>query len=736
MSKNSTKNRIDFRAWIQGALIVIGVAFFAFLISLTDIFEGLGLKLYDKSFLWRGTISIGGSSGVENLQPLRDSPEIVVVAIDQETADSLSFPFNRIYYAQLIGKLNELGARIVVLDIDFSSRSIIPESDSIFYRAIEEAGNVILMGKISMIFHHGLKEPIAEIKHPVKEVAPVDCPWGLANEIIDQDGVTRRYVLYLSLNDKIYLSLGMKIYSLLFGLENEIPGFNSAGELEYGDLVIPRSGPSDYFINYYGPAGTFPTYSFYSVVQGDYDFDDLLAGLSPEEVELLTASGMADILSESPFKDKIVLVGASAEDLQDNKITPFFDYLEVGDTKRERRRTPGVEVHANALQMLIDGSYIKQIDIRWIILAVVIISLLIYLNGRLKRQWLAFLIIICLLVLISGGGIWLFIKQGIWFNEVPLLLVVFIGYPTNLVYRFVLSQREKAMIRGMFSQYVPKKVTDALIANPDLMKLGGERRRMSVLFTDVAGFTAISEKLPPEELVMLLNEYLTAMSQVIADNDGIIDKYEGDLIMAEFGAPLWFEDHAVRCCLAALGMQRLLSEMRRKWKTEGRDELYSRIGINTGEMSVGNMGSKQLFDYTVMGDSVNLSSRLESANKNYNTSIIIGYGTWLDVHESFITRPLDFLRVKGKNEPVEVFELIGEDESDLIQTKSKILEIYNQGIADFRNRQFEDAGKLFEKALEIDSQDGPSKVYYNRCEVLIAQPPAEDWDGAYTLTEK
>ncbi len=687
----------------------------AIFIGKTGVFNELELNLYDWEFQMRG------------IRPV-DTSDITIVAIDQQTSDSLSFPFDRRYYGELIRRLNKLGARIIVFDIDFSSVSN-SLSDSVFYAAIEEAGNVILSGKIDFICRRGFRNKIAEPKPPVSQVAPQGTPWGLVDEMVDADNITRRYPLFLEVGDVAYLSLGMKTYSIVNGFKDVKPVITNCGDFLFGDLSIPRIERQTCLINYYGPAGTFPTYSFIDVVSGKYEFDDYLAGLSKEEQELLAASGMDDIFSESPFQGKIVLVGASDEYLQDNKFTPFF-------CDANPHKTPGVEVHANALQMFFDASYIRIVGFSWILAGVLLLSAVVFIIVRQRRQWLAFLGALVLLGLILSVGIWLFVSRGLWLHQMQLMMAVAVGYPVNLVYRFIETQREKTMIRGMFSQYVQKEVTDALIANPGLAKLGGERRRMSVMFADIAGFTTVSEKLSPEELVALLNEYLTEMSQIISNNRGIIDKYEGDLVMAEFGAPIWFEDHAACCCRAALEMQVRLVGMREKWRAEGRAELCSRVGINTGDMNLGNLGSEQLFDYTVMGDAVNLASRLEGANKTYSTTIMIGCETWKDVSKQFVTRPLDFIMVKGKTKPVEVFELLAENKNSVSPIKYRVLELFKQGVEQYRQREFSEALPFFQQALKVDPQDGPSRVYLERCELYIAQPPDDNWDGVWTLTEK
>jgi len=351
-------------------------------------------------------------------------------------------------------------------------------------------------------------------------------------------------------------------------------------------------------------------------------------------------------------------------------------------------------------------------------------------------HWSGIVVASGLLLAILVGSIYLFIGHRIWLREMPLLLAVILGYPSNLLFRFIQSQKEKAMIRGMFAQYVPKGYVQQLIQNPDMLKLGGERRRMTMLFSDIQGFSTHSEKLTPEELVALLNEYLTAMTRVVFANDGIVDKYEGDLVMAEFGAPIWNPNHAAQGCRTGLGMQKKLAELRLKWRSEGKFELRCRVGINTGDVIVGNMGSEEKFDYTVMGDAVNLASRLEGANKEYKTEIMIGHNTWLDVKDQFVTRPLDLLKVMGKNESVAVYELMAEKPEELPPERLAVIAVYNEGMKLYREAKFAEAKAVFEKALEVDPTDSPSKVYVKRCDLYIENPPGADWDGVYTMQSK
>ncbi|HNB56489.1 MAG TPA: adenylate/guanylate cyclase domain-containing protein, partial [bacterium] len=240
----------------------------------------------------------------------------------------------------------------------------------------------------------------------------------------------------------------------------------------------------------------------------------------------------------------------------------------------------------------------------------------------------------------------------------------------------------------------------------------------------------------PVELVHLLNEYLTAMTNIISKYDGIIDKYEGDAIMAEFGAPLQDDEHAAKACYAALEMQEKLVEMRVKWKREGRPELKARAGINSGNVVLGNMGSESVFDYTVMGDNVNLASRLEGANKEYGTYIMISEMTLQFVKEQVITRELDILRVKGKAKGVRVFEVIARTSTGITANMKKTIENYNKGLELYRQQRWDEAMVLFKTALTTNPDDGPSQTYIERCEEFKLNPPPENWDGIFEMKTK
>jgi len=282
---------------------------------------------------------------------------------------------------------------------------------------------------------------------------------------------------------------------------------------------------------------------------------------------------------------------------------------------------------------------------------------------------------------------------------------------------------------------VSSSVVNEMLKSPEKLKLGGDKKDLSVLFSDIRGFTTISEGLTPEELVHLLNEYLTVMTDIVFKYDGTLDKYMGDAIMAVYGAPLDQPDHPSRACHSALDMMVGLKGLNEKWINEGKKPLDIGIGINTGPMMVGNMGSDQRFDYTVMGDAVNLGSRLEGANKSYNTNILISDSTYQRVKDTFVCMELDSVRVKGKTLPVSIYQLIGEKENvsrDYLET----IENFHRGLRLYREQKWDEAVEAFQTVADMNEAIYAAKLYIERAGELKADPPSPDWDGVFTMKTK
>ncbi len=330
---------------------------------------------------------------------------------------------------------------------------------------------------------------------------------------------------------------------------------------------------------------------------------------------------------------------------------------------------------------------------------------------------------------------YLFIVHSIWLEQLGINLALLLPSITIISIKLVNEESQKKFIKGAFSRYIAPDVIDQIMLNPESLELGGENRRITIFFSDVAGFSSISEKLSPPELVALLNEYLSEMTDIIISHGGTIDKYEGDAIMAFYGAPQPYVDHELRACKAAIDMKKKLREMQETWRGIGQHELFVRMGMNTGLAVVGNMGSKMRMDYTAMGDSVNLASRLEGANKHYGTTAMISENTYNNVKDHVDVRKLDKIRVVGKTEPIVIYELLGMKGS-LPQKVYDTIEIYNKGMDMFSEHQWKKALKFFQEALLILPDDGPSKTYVIRCNEFMKKPPSKTWDGVYTFKTK
>jgi adenylate cyclase len=309
-----------------------------------------------------------------------------------------------------------------------------------------------------------------------------------------------------------------------------------------------------------------------------------------------------------------------------------------------------------------------------------------------------------------------------------------IGSFSLVVVYYRTEEKSRKWITSVFGKYVSPVVIDNLIKNPDLINLGGEKRNITIFFSDIRGFTSISERLEPEDLVHLLNEYLTEMTSIIIKNQGLVDKYMGDAIMAFWGAPLDQPDHARIACSSSLEMVEKLKDLQKKWKNEGIPLLNIGIGLNSGNAIVGNMGSSTRFDYTAMGDNVNLASRMEGLNKFYGTSIIITEKTYKIVKDVFEIRKLDAVRVKGKKKPILIYELISE-KNKLDKKYIDFITLYEEGLELYFNKKWNVAIKSFKEALKL-KDDIASHEFIKRCQDFIKNPPTKDWDGVWELKTK
>jgi adenylate cyclase len=694
--------------------IVIGTLFLATIIGYFPTIIDIERNLIDYRFIVRGNLDVSQSP-------------IVIVAIDDQSDESTPerWPWPREYYAHLIENLNQAGAAVIGIDVILGQADIHgEESDETFAEILQMYDNVVLAGKIEKRMLNYGHEDYVSLVEPYDKFIETGTSWGLASMESDPDGILRRYPAGQVYNDSIYPSFAIEIIKKYLNLPEQTPLTADAENFYLQAHILPKFESNALLINFSGASNTFKYYSFDGIVD-DEEFDlieeyDLDSFSDPGDEELNIPKG---ILHSGVLKDKIVLVGATMKELHDFFNTPF-------------ELTPGVEVHANAIQTILSDNYLQGISLTLYYIILIVLALFVWLGTRYLPTLGGILATISLTIVYFVAAFWIFIQFNLVIEiAIPVLLIGF-AYTGHTVYHYILSQHEKKMIQGAFMHYVPEKVVKELIDNPEKLALGGEERVVTVMFTDVAGFTSISEKLSPADLVHLLNEYLTEMTDIILSYEGIIDKYEGDAIMAEFGVPVTFEFHARSACEAAIKMQKRLKELRTKWKGENKPQLRARIGINTGEVIVGNMGSRDVFDYTVMGDHVNLGSRLEGANKFYGTYIMISEFTHDMVQDAFLTRELDLIRVKGKEKPIKVYELIATREDELDPNFTKMLDHYNKGIGYYRAQTWDEAIECFEQCLQLQPEDPPSSEYRKRCINFKFNSPGEDWDGVTVMTEK
>lgn len=716
--KSDTKTKF----WAISGIITIAI-FMAMFLGYMDSFQTLELRLIDLRFTLRGP------------EPVDESP-IIIIAIDDQSDESTPhrWPWPRAYFAHVIENLEEAGVAAIGIDVIFDQADIDSiESDDELAAVLKKYDNVVLAGKILKTFEHN--KTYSTIIPPYDKFKE-NSDWGLVALEADIDGFYRSYLFGQMYNDSLYPSFAAEI------LRTSTPEFKNStlsdddNNFYLGDLQIPKNNPLSMLINFKGPAFSIPYYPFDNILD-DEDFDlledyDLDIFDDPGDADLGLPPGLK---YSGKLKGKIVLIGATMQELHDNFLTPFLEYRSnEGDLIKAEM--PGVEIHANALLTVLQNNYLKQLPGKYNFFILLILAIGTFLITRFLHTGLAAVGTILLALLYFIISILLFINYNIILEMAAPLLVVLFSFIGYTLYQYLMTQKEKRVLRGAFAYYVPEKVVQEIMANPEKLALGGEEREITVIFSDVEGFTSISENLSPRELVLLLNEYLTAMTDIVLKNDGIIDKYEGDAIMAEFGMPVYYANHAKHACETALEMQEELKRLRLKWKKEGKPQLKARVGINTGEVIVGNMGSNTVFDYTVMGDHVNLGSRLEGANKVYKTFIMISEFTYGHVKNDFHTRPLDLIKVKGKNKPIAVYELIGRSSDPLPQFYQDFLELYNKGIDAYKNQRWDEGIDLFEHCLRIKADDYTSELYRTRCIEYKFKSPGPNWDGVMTLTEK
>lgn len=667
--------------------------------------QHLDNKLKDNRFLLRG--------------PLKPAQKVVVIAIDDKSIRELGqWPWSRIRMAELVRNLAEYGVKVSALDIVFSE----PDArggDTALAEGIETAGNVVmgyffsdeeqqidpeaqeqlLSAKVKLLKldRNVTAVPINEYKFPTPNISQLGAKaldFGFFNQSPDSDGVFRKSPLLLLYDGDIFPSLALK--ALRYSFDSEIMlnvavfGVNS---LSMGKHLLPVNEHGELVLNYYGPTGSFRTISAVDIIK---------KRIKPDEL-----------------KECIAFVGATAIGIYDVRNTPFDPAL------------PGVEIHATVAANSIDNRFIVRdgrtaaIEMAAILfLPMLLAALLSLVPGTLAGLG----VFAAVTALFVSGNYLLFSRYLVDITIFYPLLSLSLSQVSSEAYRNLIVERKGRSLKKAFSSYVSPDLVRQIEKDPDKLVLGGEQREITILFSDIRGFTSISEGLTPQELVRLLNEYLNPMTRIVLEEKGTLDKFIGDAVMAIFNAPLDLEGHPEAACRAAIRMLESLKELNTGFSSRGMNVIDIGIGINTGLAVVGNMGADIRFDYTAIGDSVNLASRLESLNKYYGTHILVSEDTKRAViGPDFNFREIDLVRVKGKQLPVVIYQLIAGD--------AAVVGRFEEGLNFYRNAEFQSAADIF-SVLAAEHNDGPSGLYLDRCREYLENPPPAEWDGVYTAKTK
>jgi len=660
-------------------------------------------------------------------QPGEATDEIVIILLDQKSLDwgkeenGLSWPWPREVYSYIINFLLRGNPKSLAFDVVYTEPSAYGVyDDAAFAGAIDESDRFISTvfltedrkdasvwpeeaplppAVITAEKEGGRESQYQHADFPIPEI--ISSAELLANVNLkpDKDGVFRRSRLLYYLNDTPVPSMALASY--LVGSSGKSDITFTPRNLIIDDKKIPLDKDGNTILRFRGGSQTHTTFNAAEIIRS----------------EIAVLSGEEPSIDPSVFQDTYIFFGFSAPGLMDLRPVPVAEVY------------PGVEVHATMLDNLLSNDFIKPLSLPAVILITCIISLgAAILVTTVSRTGLnAALYVIILLVPIALSV--LMFRMGTWFPFIAVEISAAFALVGSGILKYSTEGQQKRFIKSAFKQYLSPAVIEQLINQPERLKLGGERRELSIFFSDIQGFTSISETLSPEDLTALLNEYLSAMTDIIQDYGGTVDKYEGDAIIAFWNAPLPLENHARAAVETALRCQKKLKEMGPEIKKRIGKELLMRIGMNTGHAVVGNMGSHSRFDYTMLGDAVNLAARLEGINKQFGTYTMISESTYELVKDAFPARELSRVAVVGRKEPVRVFEPFFPDD---FAGRKEDFELFSRGLELFYKGDFEKAVKVFEGTAERDPAAGS---YRKKCQNLLGNPP-EDWGGVWIMTEK
>jgi adenylate cyclase len=692
------------RKLVRGLAVGAAVFLVAVLIQSLGVFESLEWKSWDLRLRLFAS-------------PSRADRDISLILIDQESLDvyeksqNLPWPWPRQIYVALVDYLKAGGAKAVFFDLILSEGSRYGvEDDETLARAMAASGKVLIpfflsdeakdrdeaavrelarFALPSSSVPPGAVEPLRSASLPIEVLLRSAAGAGNVRFAPDADGIFRRIPLAFAFENLILPSLPLALKEFV------------VGKTGMGD--VPLDGRGRMIIRFHGPTGTYRSWSAAAIINSWAQMDE---GKTPQ-------------IDPKEFSGKTVLIGTSAPGLLDLRPTPFSAVC------------PGTEVQAAALDNLLNRDFIRVPAGAVTLLYILALSLLAPVVVSLTNRTWKVAVLIAAFAALPAAASSLAFAAGTWLPFAVPVFAALLGSVGASLLNYGVEGRQRRFIKSVFRHYLSPDVIERILENPALLDLGGEKREISALFSDVAGFTSVSEKLSPEELVELLNAYLSEMTDIILATGGTLDKYEGDAIIAFWNAPLDQPDHALRACRAALGCQKKLAELRPEFVRRFGSEVFARIGIHSGPAVVGNMGSRKRFDYTAMGDTMNLASRLEGACKQYKVFLLVSEETRESVKDAILAREIDMIRVVGKKRPVRVFEPIAERTTASAEEIEKVA-TFERGLEAYRKRDWDGA----EAAFRRSSDDPPAGIYLARCAAFRQTPPPDEWDGVFELKVK
>ncbi|MCL2833139.1 MAG: adenylate/guanylate cyclase domain-containing protein [Treponema sp.] len=756
---------------VTASIIIVILSLGFILTYLGGLYDFLEYKLYDFR------VNLFASAA-------RASDDIILILLDQDSIDwaqrerGWGWPWPREAYAEITDYLNLGGANSLAFDVLFTEPSIYntnyntnnnndKNDDEVFASSAQDFGRtiqiVVFSGQTGSTdqWPGDLNKPFFELRNfetirsefeklnqnatntgqikalfPIRELRNSAGIIGNVTGWADSDNIFRRNNLFTIFDGKAVP--GLSAASLIMGgASTEINYNQKKNQIEWGDRVIPVDKNGRSILHFRGDLDRYHPYWAWQILQSAQDYKN----------------NREPLLNPEDFAGRYVFFGFYAQGLYDVFSSPVNSLY------------PGVGIHVTMLDNILQQDFIREsplpVNIILILATIILIVMLALINSRIVLNVGGTVIIF---VLLMGSGLAAYRYFNLWIPMAAPMFAALISFITTAVYNYATEGRKKRFIKSAFSQYLSPVVIDEIIADPKKLNLGGETRDMTAIFTDIQKFSSISEILQkeygeengPRVLVNLLNLYLTEMSNIILQNKGTIDKYEGDAIIAFFGAPVWSADHAALACRSAIAMKKREAEiydlimdpagefhiplfklMNSGVIRSGRP-LYTRLGVNSGKMVVGNMGTPNKMDYTIMGNSVNLAARLEGVNKQYNTGgILISEYTKDKINDEFVCRPLSRVRVVGINTPLRLYELLDLRE----EAPAEILDMeksWKQGFNAYENQDFMAAKNIFTVILQKNANDSVAKLYLDRCNKFIANPPAQEaWDdGVDSLTEK